>query len=104
MGETQIDDVIEVFDPLPVPQLASGSSKIRALPNPVSSGGELTLTGLDPSECWSIELFDASGRKHGLINEVVVVDRIHLPPIAPGIYLMSLNNGRTRTLVRFCVQ
>lgn len=80
----------------------SAAAKFEVFPNPFTDGFTLRLS--QPVDRADISLYDMAGRKvHGQIatgNDITV----NLPQLAPGLYTISFDDGKTRHMARIVKQ
>lgn len=70
----------------------SGKGTLQVYPNPVKSGGKLTIQVSEADESAEISIYDVAGRKSNTSSHSDRINEIQAPE-KPGIYIIALKHG-----------
>lgn len=103
LGQTADLNVVEYFDPLPVPEMSKAAG-VTISPTLLSSGQEMKIQ-LHGSSAAQARIMDMRGAIQGFIPiEPSTNISIRVPDLAPGPYLISIEQkGRAPVIAKFVV-
>ncbi len=79
----------------------AASQSLTAFPNPVISGGLVSLSGVDLSSIQTLELMDISGKS---LQKVVSSGEMQLPDLSQGIYCLRITTASSVTTQKLVVR